>query len=134
MNSSDGGANAIQSIGIDQVSISEMELLYADPADCERFLTSNELLDIGSDSRRGERLATCWCIKEAVLKTIGGIQQGISMKDIQVHVGSSGEPNVTVSGHAKEVAKELGIEKWLTSTSHAGGIAMGFAVALGGQG
>jgi len=132
MRSNDNRTTAMQSVGIDQVSISQMELFYADAADCERFLTPQELHDIGTDKRRGKELAIRWCVKEAVLKTIGGIQQGISMKDIEVSIAPNGQTDVAVSGHAHEVARSQRIEKWLVSTAHAGGIAMAFAIALGG--
>lgn len=71
--------NAV-AIGLDLVELDRFRLLYGafDPDVLERVFTARELAFDGIDSERLIRLAARFAVKEAVLKTIGGLQDGIA--------------------------------------------------------
>ena len=51
--------------------------------------------------------------------------------DIETRNGASGKPTVSLSGKVKEIADELGIEEISISITHAGGLAIASAIAIG---
>ncbi len=80
--------------------------------------------------RRAERYAARFACKEAVLKALGtGLRDGIAWTDIEVVREPSGRPRVELSGRCEEVARELGIRRWVVSLSHAGDEDGGYASA-----
>ena len=113
------------------MSVQRIETLYGDPDDCGRFLTAREADEVGTNADRSERLASKWCLKEAVLKTIGGLQQGLSLTEIETGHDAAGAPFVQVTGGVRAAAEARGIRAWLVSTSHNDGFAIAQAIALG---
>jgi len=70
--------------------------------------------------RRAERYAARFACKEAVLKALGtGWRDGIRWTDIAVDHAPSGAPTITLTGRCEEIARDLGINRWLVSISHA---------------
>ena len=65
------------------------------------------------------------------MKTIGGLQQGIALTEIEIEYDTSGAPRVRVSGGVKAAADARSISTWLVSTSHSDGFAIANAIALG---
>jgi holo-[acyl-carrier protein] synthase len=87
------------------------------------------------DRRRGERYAGRFAAKEAVLKALGtGWSGGIGWTDIAVTRQPTGEPGVTLSGVAAEIAASKGITHWLLSISHTQTFAMASAIGVGEPG
>lgn len=57
--------------------------------------------------------------KEAVVKCLGtGMQDGLSLKDIEIIQLENGKPDVQLKGEIKKLSNELGINKWFISISH----------------
>ena len=82
--------------------------------------------------REIEHLAGRFAVKEAVMKILGtGWQNGIAWSDIETRNGVSGKPTVSLSGKVKEIADDLGIEEISISITHAGGLAIASAIAIG---
>jgi holo-[acyl-carrier protein] synthase len=120
--------------GIDLVIIAELERWIEDPRDpfIPRCFVSAELDEIGTGSDRIERLAGRFAAKEAVLKALGsGLGAGVAFSDVIIHREPGAPPEVRLSGGAARVAAERGVTRWQLSISHAGGIAMASALALG---
>ncbi|MBL7718316.1 MAG: holo-ACP synthase [Flavipsychrobacter sp.] len=68
--------------------------------------------------------------KEAVLKCLGtGMQDGISLTDIQVLQTQHGKPTIELSGEVKKLADELGINSWHISITHSETNSIAFVIS-----
>jgi holo-[acyl-carrier protein] synthase len=120
--------------GIDLVELVALRRWIEDPRDpfVPRCFTADELAEIGEGPDRIARLAGRFAAKEAVLKALGtGFGAGVSFKDVVVRREPGGPPEVFLSGGAALAAQDLGITGWRLSISHAGGMAVASAIALG---
>ncbi|MCP3468203.1 holo-ACP synthase [Bradyrhizobium sp. CCGUVB23] len=120
--------------GIDLVEVAELRRWIEDPRDplIPRCFVPAELEEIGDATDRIERLAGRFAAKEAVLKALGtGFGAGVAFTDIVIHRAAGAPPNVQLTGGAANAAASLGVTAWLLSISHAGGMAMASALALG---
>jgi holo-[acyl-carrier protein] synthase len=119
--------------GIDLIEISRLEEL--NPSIRQRFLervfTPMELQQIGTSI---PSLAGRYAAKEAVAKALGTGIGAISWQEIEILRGPEGEPNLTLSGHALEISRELGLETWSISITHNRTTAAAVVVAIGGTG
>jgi holo-[acyl-carrier protein] synthase len=119
--------------GIDLIEISRLEEL--NPSIRQRFLervfTPLELQQIGTSI---PSLTGRFAAKEAVAKALGTGIGAISWQEIEITRGAEGEPHLTLSGHALEIAQELGLETWSISITHNRTTAAAVAVAIGGTG
>jgi len=121
--------------GIDIVDVAEMRRWIEDPRDplIPRCFSQAEVEEIGEGPDRVERLAGRFAAKEAVLKALGtGFGAGVAFSDVVIHRSPGAAPTVALSGGAAKAAGEGGITGWLLSISHAGGLAIASALALGG--
>lgn len=120
--------------GIDLVEVGALRRWIEDPRDplIPRCFTADELVEIGEGPDRSERLAGRFAAKEAVLKALGtGFGAGVAFKDVVVRRKPGGPPEVILSGGAALAAQGLGVTGWRLSISHAGGMAIASAIALG---
>jgi holo-[acyl-carrier protein] synthase len=81
-------------IGLDLVELDRFRLLYGDfdPDVLDRCFTAAEQAEVGTGTDRLTRLAARFAAKEAVLKTIGGLRDGISLTDIEIVSDGSSPP------------------------------------------
>lgn len=123
-------------IGLDLVEIDRFERLYGelDPDVLNRVFTVREQAVDGTESERLARLAARLAVKEAVLKTIGGLQDGIAWTDIELISDGVSAPSVAVTGGARMTASALGISSWLVSVTHGTQSAAAVALAIGANG
>lgn len=120
--------------GIDLVEIAELRRWIEDPRDplLPRCFVKVELDEIGDGADRIDRLAGRFAAKEAVLKALGtGFGAGVAFTDVIIFRAPGAAPEVQLSGGAAKAAEALGITGWRLSISHAGGLAMASALALG---
>jgi holo-[acyl-carrier protein] synthase len=120
--------------GIDLVEIAELRRWIEDPRDplIPRCFVQAELDEIGDGPDRIERLAGRFAAKEAVLKALGtGFGAGVAFSDVLIHRTPGEPPRVHLTGGAAKAAVALGVSAWLLTISHAGGMAMASAIALG---
>lgn len=120
--------------GIDLVEVAALRRWIDDPRDplVPRCFAHDELVEIGEGPDRIERLAGRFAAKEAVLKALGtGFGAGVSFKDVVIRRKPGGPPEVFLSGGAALAARDLGVTDWRLSISHAGGLAMASAIAIG---
>ncbi|WP_458758583.1 holo-ACP synthase [Afipia sp. TerB] len=120
--------------GIDLVDVQSIRRWIDDPRDplVSRCFNAEEIAEVGEDADRVERLAGRFAAKEAVLKALGtGYGAGVSFKDVVVRRNSGCPPEVVLCGGAALAAAAMGIVDWKLSISHAGGMAIASAIALG---
>lgn len=120
--------------GIDIVDVSKIQRWIEDPRELlvSRCFTPEELDEIGDGINHSERLAGRFAAKEAVLKAIGtGFGAGVAFTDVVILRTPGAPPRVKLTGGAEQAAVELGVSVCQVSISHAGGIAMASAIALG---
>jgi holo-[acyl-carrier protein] synthase len=121
--------------GVDLVDVNAMQRWIEDPRDplIPRCFVQAELDEIGDGHDRIERLAGRFAAKEAVLKALGtGFGGGVAFSDVVIHRAPGAPPEVRLSGGAAQAAAARGVSSWQLSISHAGGMAMASALALGG--
>lgn len=126
----------VLAIGLDLVELDRFRLLYGefDPEVLERVFTPAEQAFDGTDSDQLSRLAARFAVKEAVLKTIGGLQDGISWTDIELLSDGVTAPRVSVTGGARDAATSRGISDWMISLTHGAHSAAAVALAIGAIG
>jgi holo-[acyl-carrier protein] synthase len=100
--------------GIDLVEVARVETLLADPE--EDFLTGwfteAEQKLCGVPHHRSQYYASRVAVKEAVAKALGtGFSRGVTPTDIEVGSLETGQPIVTLTGSAADVAASLGVTK-----------------------
>jgi holo-[acyl-carrier protein] synthase len=120
----------IVGIGLDMVEFDHFQKFY-DTDDSEvlgRCFTAAELSDVRDAANPLHRLAARMAAKEAVLKVLGGLQQGTAWTDIEI--GSvNGMPRLYLSGGALQRATDLEIRHWHLSLTHSGSAAAAVALA-----
>ena len=120
--------------GIDLVAVDELKRWIEDPRDplLPRCFAPTELEEVGEGIGKAERLAGKFAAKEAVLKALGtGFGAGAAFTDVLIHRAPGMPPEVELKGGAAKAATALGITSWRLSISHAAGMAMASALALG---
>jgi holo-[acyl-carrier protein] synthase len=110
----------ILGIGLDLIEINRFEALYGDFDQdvLDRCFTSDEQAAVGLGADRLVRLAARFAAKEAVLKTIGGLRDGIALTDIDIVSDGINPPTVRVTGGALAAARERGVMSWQISLTH----------------
>jgi holo-[acyl-carrier protein] synthase len=119
--------------GVDLVELAGTERLLREPTGqfLTRCFTAEEQADVGTGNERVARLSSRFAIKEAVMKALGtGFSDGVGFLDIEVVTLTSGAPSLALKGGAKARADTLGIVRWLVSSSHEAGMAIGSVIAL----
>jgi holo-[acyl-carrier protein] synthase len=80
--------------------------------------------------RNTKRLAGRFAAKEAISKVLGTGIGYIRWHDLEILPDGMGKPMVTLSGRAAEVSRALGLSEMSVSITHAGDLALAFAVAI----
>lgn len=122
---------AVVGVGVDLVAVDRFSKIYGsdDAIASERCFTPAELAIVGDGADRMVRLAGRFAAKEAVLKVLGGIEDGISLTHIEIGRTAVGAPIVVLSGGAKQRANMIGAAIWNLSITHAAGMVVAVAVA-----
>lgn len=122
--------------GIDLVDRPRIEQMVARHG--ERFLnrvfTEKEQAYANANKDRMEKLAGRFAAKEAVLKLMGtGWRGKIAWTDIEVVNNPAGQPEVTLSGEVKNLARRMSVTHISVSITHTANFAIASAVALAGS-
>jgi len=118
-------------IGLDLVELDRFRRLYGDfdPDVLDRCFTAGEQAAVGTGTDRLTRLAARFAAKEAVLKTIGGLRDGIALTDIEIVSDGWSPPVAHLSGGALAAAQARGITRWQISLTHGAHSAAAVALA-----
>jgi holo-[acyl-carrier protein] synthase len=119
----------MQHIGVDIIEIDRIKQVMARWGDkfLKRVFTPSE---INLYSQRSSSLAVRFAAKEAVLKSLGACDLGISWQDIEVLAETNGKPIVHLSGKAQSAARELAVKELAVSLSHSEDYAVAFVVGI----
>lgn len=122
-------------VGLDLIDLPRFKVLYGgdNPEVLARCFTSREITDAGDGEDRIARLAGRFAAKEAVLKLIGGLRQGMALTDIEVVGVPGGAPDVALTGLARARADELGIGRIHLSITHSATAAAAVAIGVAGE-
>ncbi|MBF5094230.1 4'-phosphopantetheinyl transferase superfamily protein [Azospirillum sp. INR13] len=123
----------VLAVGLDLVEMDRFRLLYGDfdPDVLARCFTTREQAIVGADADCLARLAGRFAAKEAVLKTIGGLQDGIALTDVEIISDGVSPPRAEVTGGALAAAVARGITNWQISLTHGAQSAAAVALAFG---
>ncbi len=115
-------------IGIDTI---EVERIDESDKFLEKIASKNEIEYINSSTpMKKQRIATLFCVKEAVMKALGmGQNSGVVFKDIELFHYESGKPYVILHGKALErFESEFSDKKIDVSISHTKLVATAIAI------
>lgn len=119
-------------IGLDLIDLSRFTRLYSldDEDVLSRCFTLAELQAAGNGEDAHAKLAARFAAKEAVLKVIGGLEDGIALTDISIVSQTNGPPKIELAGGAAAKAAELKITSWHVSLTHTDTSAAAVAIGL----
>ena len=109
-------------VGVDVVDLERFaKVLERRPTITGRVFTDDERAYCDRakvSTKRVERYAGRFAVKEAVHKVLGVGLGSFRLHDVEVIRASSGAPSIAVRGRAAELACERGIESWHVSITH----------------
>ena len=119
--------------GIDVIDIGRVEELMIRSEDfLSGWFTSRELSVLEARLNQSRVVGGRVAAKEAVAKALGsGFAGEVSWQDIEILATDAGAPTVELSGGALEIAKSLGVTRWVVSISHDRTVAVASAIAVG---
>ncbi len=109
----------IRGLGTDIVAIERIaQSLAKSPRLVERVLTPFEQAQYQQHSQPHRYFAKRFAAKEAAAKALGtGIGRGISFQHFEIRNDAQGKPELSLSGHAAELASKMGVTAvWLSIT------------------
>jgi len=130
-------ALGVLGVGVDLVEVDRVEeVLKRHP---ERFarkvFTEAEAAYCRRSVRAAERFAARYAAKEAVMKALGtGWGRGVNFRDIEVVRAPSGRPSIQLSGAARGLARQLGVDRIDLSLTHGRDLAVAVVVFSGVRG
>jgi len=97
----------------------------------EKIFTEEEMEYCFSMKDPYPHLAGRFCVKEAVLKSLGlGIGMGVKLKDIIVCLDKSGKPYINAGGSLRRFMNEISCSRIFVSISHSGEYAVAVAILI----
>jgi holo-[acyl-carrier protein] synthase len=126
--------SAVVGLGIDLVQVAHLERALArTPRLADRLFTAGErdACRRADGSPRIASLAARFAAKEAVAKALGTGIRGFGFRDVEVVTDELGRPGVVLHGGAAEVALQRRIGEVLIALTHAAGVAVAIAQAIG---
>lgn len=118
-------------IGCDIVNHERVEKLnWSSDSEVQHRILSNEEYQLYQKAKDIKFIAGRFAAKEAVVKCLGtGMEDGISLTNIQILQTIEGAPQLVITGPEKELIKKKGIKTWHVSISHTVGFSMAVVIA-----
>lgn len=109
-----------RAVGVDLVNVARIEDAVARFGErfLKRIFTEVELAYCLPSPHKHQRLAGRFAAKEAASKALGTGMVGVGWKDFEITNLPSGQPVLTISGRARDVAGALGYAAWRVSLAH----------------
>jgi holo-[acyl-carrier protein] synthase len=115
-----------------EVARIQRELEQDEPNLRDRLFSPAEIAYCEGKRHPAQHYAARFAAKEAFLKALNtGLRNGLTWKDVEVHHGAGGAPELVLSGAARELAEQRGIERTFLSLSHTSSLAMASVVLEG---
>lgn len=127
-------ATGVVGLGIDVVEVARFErALERTPTLADRLFTPAEQAACrrADGSWRVASLAARFAAKEAVAKALGTGIRGFAFRDVEIVADERGRPTAVLHGPAATVAQRVGVTEVLVALSHAAGVAVATAHAVG---
>ncbi len=107
-------------IGVDIIDINSFtESFNKSKRFRQRVFTEREITYCESKPNNYQHYAVRFAAKEAVMKAIGtGWDNGVQWKQIETINSGNGNPEISLSGKALELTKDMGVDKIFVSLSH----------------
>ena len=120
-------------IGCDIVNHERVEKLnWSSDADVQQRILSDEEYRLYQVAKDIKFIAGRFAAKEAVVKCLGtGMEDGISLPNIQILQTIEGAPQIVITGSETELIKQKGIKSWHVSISHTVGFSIAVVIAEG---
>lgn len=128
------GFSVIVGVGTDIVEIVRIGRMVERHGEhfLQRVFTTDEIKYCQRRRESNQHYAGRWAAKEAIMKALGtGFIRGISWLDIEIRSRRSGQPEVLLSGGARERAELIGIDQILITISHCRSYATATAIGVG---
>lgn len=119
--------------GIDLVETTRIEQVWRRHPDrfLDRILTPAERTYCQNRKNPLPNIAGRWAAKEAVLKVVGtGWRGEIAWTDIEILNNKAGAPHVSLTGHTRKIAEDLGITRILLTITHTEHYAAASAIGI----
>ncbi|WP_273210118.1 holo-ACP synthase [Runella zeae] len=101
----------------------------SDPEVLNRIFSQNEM-DLYKSYRTIKYISGRFAAKEAILKCLGrGMQDGISMRNIQILQSKDGKPFIKLSGSVKKISDRMGVNLWHITITHSTDYSLAFVIA-----
>ena len=120
-------------IGCDIVNHERLEKLnWSSDTDVQQRILSDEEYSLYQVEKDIKFIAGRFAAKEAVVKCLGtGMEDGISLANIQILQRIEGAPQIVIAGPEIELIKQRGIKSWHVSISHTVGFSIAVVIAEG---
>ena len=118
-------------VGCDIVDhLQAMQLEWDSDSHAQNRIFSDAEMNLYKQNNNIHFLAGRFAVKESVLKCLKtGMVDGISLTEIEILKGSSGDPEIKLSGQVKLLAGKLGINTWHVSISHGADKTIAYVIA-----
>ena len=118
-------------IGIDMVDVARLARMLSLSGGA--FLRSSWTgREIAAADGQAHLLAGMWACKEAAMKALGGGLDRFDPRDIEVDLGVTGPPRLTLAGAALDESRKLGVGRLSAAIQFERRSAVVIAVVLGG--
>ncbi len=120
----------ILGIGCDIISVERIQrAMQRNERFAEKLFTSNEIAYCQSKASPWQSFAVRFAAKEAVMKALGtGWDGKVNWLDIEVYSDAKGNPFIALSGGAKQLADQKGVNNIQLSLSHEKEQALAFVI------
>lgn len=120
-------------IGCDIVNHERIEKLnWSSDLNVQHRILSKEEYLLYQETKDVKFIAGRFAAKEGIVKCLGtGMEDGISLTNIQILQTIEGAPKVVITGPEIELVKQRGIKSWHVSITHTVGLSMAFVIAEG---
>ncbi|WP_396157725.1 holo-ACP synthase [Flavobacterium sp.] len=121
----------IISIGCDIVDHSLIKKLkWNSDLEKQKRCFSQKEIDLYISHKQSNFISGRFAVKEAVLKCLGiGMEDGISLKDIETLQLENGKPRIELFGEVKKLSDSIGINSWHVSISHSANFSTAYVIA-----
>ncbi|MCX7983041.1 MAG: holo-ACP synthase [Syntrophales bacterium] len=121
----------ITGTGIDLVEIERVRKILERRGDkfVEKVFTDREKEYCEKQKEPAPHYAARFAAKESCLKALGLGMGAVSWKELEVVTTSSGQPELCLSGRAREILREKGVGRLLLSLSHSSREAIAIVIA-----
>ncbi|HHT90512.1 MAG: holo-ACP synthase [Bacillota bacterium] len=124
---------SVKGCGVDLVEIARIARALDRRGFQDKIYTPRERSFL--EGRSPQSWAARFAAKEAVMKALGrGWQQGVPFASIEIFSDALGQPQVRLLEPAGEIARQLGISRFVLSLAHTKELAIAYVIALGGIG